>query len=293
MNNGYIPISRALFDGGNVFWSEEREYSRFEAWLDLIQAARFESGVTRIHAYKSICVQRGQLIGSIGFLSSRWMWGVKKTRIFLDYLESEGMITRNTPKGKNPTVITLCNYDTYNPISEPRGKQKDKLGASLGQVKGNNINKENKVNKEEDITTPNGGSNDLPDGKSSSTTTIHLKTKKRARGKTKVVFDTSSYGLLSGAVNKWLAYKAEIKDTYKSQNSVDILARNLWKLSSGNAEQAMLIVDQSIGNNWKGLFELKNGKGKQQGGYDNKPSAEYKADILRRLGVTQSSGEVL
>ena len=36
----YIPISRRLFE--HQLWCEERIYSRFEAWLDLIQSARFE-----------------------------------------------------------------------------------------------------------------------------------------------------------------------------------------------------------------------------------------------------------
>ena len=57
---------------------------------------------------------------------------------------------------------------------------------------------------------------------------------------------------------EWLYYKCEIKDGYKSQKSVEIAFANLLKMGNGNYEMCKEIVYQSIGNNWKGLFELKN-----------------------------------
>ena len=41
MDHGYIKLHRKFFL--NTLWKEPREYSRAEAWLDLIQSARFES----------------------------------------------------------------------------------------------------------------------------------------------------------------------------------------------------------------------------------------------------------
>lgn len=55
----------------------------------------------------------------------------------------------------------------------------------------------------------------------------------------------------------WINYKSEIKDAYKTQKGVEIAYNNLLKLSSGKPNIAKLIVEQSIGNNWKGLFEFK------------------------------------
>ena len=62
------------------------------------------------------------------------------------------------------------------------------------------------------------------------------------------------YALLS----IWLKYKSEMKDDYKSELSIGRFVNNLKKLSGGDIDTAKLIIDQSIGNGWKGIFELKN-----------------------------------
>ena len=56
----------------------------------------------------------------------------------------------------------------------------------------------------------------------------------------------------------WLDYKKERQESYKSEKSLRICYNKLLSLSGNNPEKATLIVEQSIANNWKGLFELKN-----------------------------------
>lgn len=56
----------------------------------------------------------------------------------------------------------------------------------------------------------------------------------------------------------WLDYKKEKKQSYKSPKSIKQAYENLLKLSNNNPAIAAEIVKQSIGNNWAGLFELKN-----------------------------------
>lgn len=56
---------------------------------------------------------------------------------------------------------------------------------------------------------------------------------------------------------KWIEYKKELKQSYKSQSSLQTCYNNLLKLSSGNPAKANIIVDKSIGNGWSGLFEIK------------------------------------
>lgn len=56
----------------------------------------------------------------------------------------------------------------------------------------------------------------------------------------------------------WLEYKEEIKDTYKSDKSIKVCYENLLKLSNNNPEEAREIVNQSIANQWRGLFKLQN-----------------------------------
>lgn len=56
---------------------------------------------------------------------------------------------------------------------------------------------------------------------------------------------------------KWIEYKKDLKQPYKSQTSLQTCYNNLLKLSAGNPTKAMHVVDQSIGNGWAGLFEYK------------------------------------
>ena len=81
---GYVPYSRKFF-ASDPFWKEEREYSRAEAWLDLIQSARFEAGVQPIKG-GVIELGRGELIASLRYLGQRWKWDKGKVSRFVKTL---------------------------------------------------------------------------------------------------------------------------------------------------------------------------------------------------------------
>lgn len=117
-------LSRKLFS--HRIWRAARTFSECEAWIDLIQSARFEATVTieRIGG-RDITYGRGQFPASISFLSDRWGWpSAKKVRNFLDMLKKEGMITTDCTQGMN--IITLCKYDEYNSVENVSGKPKGK-----------------------------------------------------------------------------------------------------------------------------------------------------------------------
>jgi hypothetical protein len=57
-------------------------------------------------------------------------------------------------------------------------------------------------------------------------------------------------------LEEWLAYKREKKQTYKPRG-FKVLCKNLLSLSGNNPAKARLIVEQSMRNNYAGLFELK------------------------------------
>ena len=58
-------------------------------------------------------------------------------------------------------------------------------------------------------------------------------------------------------VQDWLAYKKEKKQTYK-QRGAKMFYSQLLNLSNNDAEVARLIIEQSMANNWAGIFPLKN-----------------------------------
>ena len=59
------------------------------------------------------------------------------------------------------------------------------------------------------------------------------------------------------ALDMWLAYKKEKRQTYKHRGLV-ALKKKLLQLSNGNPEYAKVIVEYSMGNNYSGLFAPKN-----------------------------------
>ena len=129
MDEGFLRLSRRFFS--NEMWKVAREFSECEAWLDLIQSARFDA-TDKAHSEliggREISYTRGQYPASISFLMKRWKWSDKKVRYFLDKLKKKGMITTCNKQGMN--VITLCNYEEYNPAEKSctgkaKGEDKD------------------------------------------------------------------------------------------------------------------------------------------------------------------------
>lgn len=57
---------------------------------------------------------------------------------------------------------------------------------------------------------------------------------------------------------KWIEYKKEKKQEYKSQTTLKTCYENLLELSGSNPEIAAKIINLSIANNWAGLFTLNN-----------------------------------
>ena len=59
------------------------------------------------------------------------------------------------------------------------------------------------------------------------------------------------------ALEMWLAYKREKRQTYKPRG-LEALKKKLLQLSNGNPEYAKAIVEHTMGNNYSGLYAPKN-----------------------------------
>ena len=87
-NEGYIKLSRKFFD--NKIWQAARAFSECEAWIDLIQSARFEASPTtsRIGCYE-VTWERGQYPASNRFLAKKWGRSEQWVKSFLGKLKRE------------------------------------------------------------------------------------------------------------------------------------------------------------------------------------------------------------
>lgn len=57
-------------------------------------------------------------------------------------------------------------------------------------------------------------------------------------------------------VEEWLQYKREIKDAYTAQRGVTAFYNKLYRLSGGEIATAKEIIEQSMANQWKGVFPI-------------------------------------
>lgn len=72
----------------------------------------------------------------------------------------------------------------------------------------------------------------------------------------------------------WLEYKKERKESYKTEKSTKLCYDKLVKLSGNNPAVAREIIEQSMANNWAGLFELKTDNRYEQRVNDNRRDSE-------------------
>ena len=96
-------------------------------------------------------------------------------------------------------------------------------------------------------------------------------------------------------MHTWLEYKRLRKESYRSEIGIRKCLTMLRNLSGNNPETAVAVIDQSIANNWAGLFELKRqaytprgqplpATGQHIGQIKQPETEEHKNRILEKFG---------
>ena len=128
INNGYIKLFRKFFDG--ELWQEPRVYSKAEAWIDLIEMARWgDKPETLLDKRGPYILEYGDVYISLRYLGERWRWSKNKARHFLEYLESKESIVFKK-RDSHRTIINLVNLRIY--LGWESGKR-DSEGTVEGQ----------------------------------------------------------------------------------------------------------------------------------------------------------------
>ena len=195
--------------------------------------------------WRGITIKRGQLFTSIGHLSHDLKISDKAIRIALDKLIKTKEVA--SEGASNGTMITICKYDSYQSSFNTEGQTEGQTRGERGATNNNNNNNKEKKNKEIDLS-----------------------------------FLQKDFIPI---VEKWLLYKKEKKQEYKGQTSINTFCKKLIDYSNGEPIIAEAIIEQSIANNWAGIFELKNNNNgnKQQNRRDADAQwrAEMEASIAR------------
>jgi len=163
----------------------------------------------------------GQFITSLASLKKHCAKDVstRNIRTALQKLEKWQFLTNKSTK--TGRLITILNWDTYQSVNNETDKDTDKQVTKHRQ-RGDKEVTTNKNDKE-------GIKND----------------REYIREDFLLIF------------NRWLKYKKDKKQSYKNEDSIKAAYNKLYKLADGDPELADKIVEQSLANNWNGLFELK------------------------------------
>lgn len=252
--NGWIKLYRQLQDC--PIWYGER-FSKGQAWVDLLMLANHSDKKIMFNGdFKTI--QRGQYLTSMVKLSEKWKWNRKTVSSFLKLLENDNMITKVTDNTK--TLITIVNYGIYQsenesvgqPITQhngqpigqlytqPIGQQRDSPVDNLLDTNKNDKNIKNEEEREE-----------------------CKEDKKGIEGKTKKKEPTIYYPndeLLDSAFKEFLVMRNKIKKPIATKQALTRMMNKIEKLSGGDNDLAIKILNQSTDHCWQDVYELKEDK---------------------------------
>lgn len=107
---GWIKIYRDLQD----HWLAQ-DMEKLGWWVDLLLSATHKDTKLLIGG-QLIELKKGQLRASSTYLAERWGKAKRTIQKFLDLLESDRMISRES--SHKITIITICNYESYQEVEQ-------------------------------------------------------------------------------------------------------------------------------------------------------------------------------
>lgn len=108
--SGWIKIHRAIQE----HWIYQ-DPTKYWWWTDMLFLASYKDNRVVVKN-QLIDIKRGQFLGSLSFFTKRWNVSKDKVINFLKLLELDGMILKKSDK--NLTLITICNYESYQDLSD-------------------------------------------------------------------------------------------------------------------------------------------------------------------------------
>ena len=234
----HIKIFRKAAD--NVLFCE-KPFDRWHAFEWLLIKARYKP-TQKIIKGKVYEIGTGQLLIGTDKLADIFGWSRGKVIRFLDLLKTLEMASSHGTVGG--TLITIENYSKYQ-IGQTADGTTD--GTTDGTYKNKDKEREIKNKKEKDKKEKsiNELITELPMG-------------------------------IQGVFKEFVEMRKSIKAPVKTQRQFTLLANKLNELSGGDTEKGKQIIEQSIMNGWKSLYEVKE---------TNKPiSFMDAAEELKRLG---------
>ena len=225
---GWIKLHRKILD---CFIWQDKPYDKARAWIDLLLIAMHHDKKMLIDD-EVVMIQRGSFMTSIVKLADRWGWSRNKVVRYLDMLESEHMLnTKRTPKG---TLVTIVKYDDYKLSDMSCESTNESTDGTTHESSYESQNKNIKNNK-------------------------NVKNEKKERKGQAVYYPNDE--LLNNAFKEFLTMRNKIKKPLATKQALTRMMNKIEKLSGGDNDLAIKILNQSTDHCWQDVYELKSDSG--------------------------------
>lgn len=235
---GWIKLYRKLQDC--CIWQKNEPFDSRSAWIDLLLSATHKQRKFIIDN-EILTVERGSFMTSVLKLSEKWKWSRGKTNRYLALLENEQMITtKRTPKG---TLVTIVKYDVFQGLEQADGTTGSTtldttvdttIGTTVGTQNKNVKNEKNEKNERSIFKMPK---NIFPEDEK-----------------------------LNKAFKEYAEMRKKIKKPILTDDALGRLIKKLNRLSGGDNNLAIAILNQSTDCCYQGLFALKTDDEKKKQG---------------------------
>jgi len=119
-NNGWLPVLRKNFN--HKFWKQKRVFSLFEAWIDILQSARYnETPGEVLIGYQTLTCHQGECLYSLDTWAARWNWNKSRVRRFFKLLQKENLVRIKSEQ--ITTRLTVVEYPTSNNLRHSNDTQ--------------------------------------------------------------------------------------------------------------------------------------------------------------------------
>ena len=140
---GWVAIYRQVQD--HWLW-QDKPFSKGQAWIDMLLLANHDDNKFLL-GNELVEVKCGSFITSELKLMERWGWSKRKTRTFLELLQSDGMIVKISDRKR--TTINIVKYEDYAVLrttSEPQADYNQTTSEPQADTNNNDNNDNNENN---------------------------------------------------------------------------------------------------------------------------------------------------
>lgn len=236
MSNGWIKLHRKLQECW--IWLEKDPFDKRSAWVDLLLSANHSDKKILFNG-ELITVKRGQILTSIRKLSEKWKWSVNRVYRFLKLLESDEMLQRESDNDR--TLLTIVNYSVYQCTEYTDEHTNENI---IGNTNGytSETPTDTVTEHKQEYKNDNNDKND-----------------KKERKEAVAYYPNDE--LLNNAFKEFVTMRNKIKKPLATKQALTRMMNKVEKLSGGDNDLAIKILNQSTDHCWQDVYELKSDSG--------------------------------